>query len=113
MVKLITICLIFLSISAVSAQAVYEVKELGTQYSQAQIDQAFGSADFCGFVKTSIPTEIVLNDGAKIELFPVNDQPNMDQSCAQLDNFVFPDATWKISSTGIVVRSLGGLYIKK
>ena len=113
MVKIITLSMIFFSASYVSAQTIYEVKEVGSQYTQTQIDQAFGSADFCGYIKTSIRTKIELNDGTKIEFLPISEQPNLDPSCAQADNYVFPDATWKISSTGIVVRQLGGLYIKK
>lgn len=105
--------MIFFSASYASAQTIYEVKEIGNQYTQTQIDQAFGTADFCGYVKTTIRTEIELNDGTKIELLPISQQPNLDQSCAQADNHVFPDATWKISSTGIVVRQMGGLFIKK
>lgn len=105
--------MIFFSASYASAQTIYEVKEVGSQYTQAQIDQAFMAADFCGYVKSTIRTEIELNDGTKIELLPINEQPNLDASCAQADNYVFPDATWKISSTGIVVHQMGGLYIKK
>ena len=112
MVKIITLSLIFFSASYISAQTLYEVTELGSQYSQAQIDQAFGSADFCGYVRSSARAEIILNDGTKIELLPISEQPNLDSSCAQADDFVFPDATWKISSTGIVLRQLSGLYVK-
>ena len=105
--------MIFFSASYVSAQTIYEVKEVGSQYTLSVIDQAFNSADFCGYVRTSVRTQIELIDGTKIELLPINEQPNLDQSCAQADNYVFPDATWKISSTGIVVRQMGGLYVKK
>jgi hypothetical protein len=85
------------------SQNYYQVKTLGTDYSQVQIDQAFASADFCGSHKVSDRRELTFNDGTVIELLGSTELATIDSSCAQPDSFVFADAVWSISGSHLIM----------
>jgi hypothetical protein len=65
------------------SQNYYQVKVLGVDYTQIQIDQAFASADFCGSHKYSERRELTFNDGTVIELLGSTELATIDSSCSQ------------------------------
>jgi hypothetical protein len=90
------------------AQSTFEIKKVGSQYSSSQITAAFASADFCGFYFKNKNHIIKLDDGAEILLLGEMQSSGfvMEQACYVADDKIFPEASWSISPTGIIVRKL-------
>lgn len=107
--KSLLLILAFIGIGSMYSfgQSNYEIKTLGTSYSVQQIEAAFGSAQWCGFIYLDKRNVIQLNDGSVIELLSANETSEKeDQSCIASDATVFQSAVWSISTTGKVVRKL-------
>ncbi|MFT5778265.1 MAG: hypothetical protein ACI837_001221 [Crocinitomicaceae bacterium] len=85
------------------SQNYYQVKVLGVDYTQIQIDQAFASADFCGSHKYSERRELTFNDGTVIELLGSTELATIDSSCSQPNDFIFSDAVWSISGSHLIM----------
>jgi hypothetical protein len=90
------------------AQETYEIKKVGSQYTTSEINAAFASADFCGFYFKNKNHIIKLDDGAEILLLGEMQSSGfvMEQACYVADDKIFPEASWSISPTGIIVRKL-------
>jgi len=104
MKKIITLGLIIFSASYISAQTIYEVKELGTDYSQSQIDQAFATANFCGFYYSSENRVLNFDDGAVIELKNATDLPAVDSGCFIKKQVAHMNEIWRLSDDGHLLR---------
>jgi hypothetical protein len=85
------------------SQNYYQVKTLGTNYTQIEIDQAFAAADFCGAYKYSDRRELTFNDGTVVELLGSTELATIDASCSQPDDFIFADGVWSISGTHLIM----------
>ena len=93
-------------------QSNYEIISTGDEYSEQQITDAFGSANFCGFFFINNRNIIVLNDGSIIELMSSAESDQITVECSRVDEYIFPDAVWSISESGKVVRKLSYSPIK-
>lgn len=113
MKKLIAFTAMIFLFSIGWSQTTFEIKSLGSNYSTQQIEQAFGSADFCGFFYQGKRNIITLDDGAVIELLGKDENNALSASCVKEDDFEYPSAVWSISASGKVMRKMDVLYPKK
>jgi hypothetical protein len=109
--KYILSILIFALNSSFSfSQTTFEIKQLGTNYTQEQITQTFSIADFCGAYFVSKRNSIQLNDGAIVELKSQSELANsgitLPQSCVLADTIVYHSAAWSISAEGRLMKGL-------
>jgi hypothetical protein len=102
MKNLLSFLIIALSSSFSIGQTTFEIKQLGTQYTQEEITQTFSSADFCGAYFVAKRNSIQLNDGAVVELKSQGELESsgitMAPSCFMQDHVVYHTATWSISN---------------
>ena len=102
MKNLLSFLIIALSSSFSFSQTTFEIKQLGTQYTQEEITQTFSAADFCGAYFVSKRNSIELNDGAVIELKSQNELEDsgitMPPGCFLQDQVIYHSATWSISN---------------
>ncbi len=107
---ILSILIFALSSSFSFSQTTFEIKQLGTNYTQEQITQTFSSADFCGAHFVSKRNSIQLNDGAIIELRSQSEMANsatpIPLSCVLADNSIYHSATWSISPEGRLMKGL-------
>ena len=106
---LLSFLIIALSSSFSFSQTTFEIKQLGTQYTQEEITQTFSSADFCGAYFFSKRNSIQLNDGAIVELKSQSELEGsgitMAPSCFLQDQAVYHTATWSISN-GLLMKAV-------
>lgn len=99
---LLSFLIIALCSSFSFSQTTFEIKHLGTQYTQEEITQTFSDADFCGAYFVSKRNSIQLNDGAVIELKSQGEMESsgilMPPSCFLQDQVIYHTATWSISN---------------
>lgn len=104
---ILTIFIVFIGFIGTS-QSNYTIKTVGNKYSENQIKSAFDNADFCGFYFKNKNHIIKLDDGSEILLIGEMQSSGfvMEQTCYVADDKIFPEASWSISPTGIIVRKL-------
>jgi len=99
---LLSFLIIALSNTFSFSQTTFEIKQLGTQYTQEEITQTFSGADFCGAYFVAKRNSIQLNDGAVVELKSQSELESsgitMAPSCFLQDQEVYHTATWSISN---------------
>jgi len=110
MIKTLTTLILFLCCAQSFGQSTFEIKQLGTQYSQELITQTFSSADFCGSYFVSKRNIIQLNDGTLVELKSQSELQSsgiaMPPSCFLQDHIVYHPAIWGISSSGLLMKGV-------
>ncbi len=84
-------------------QGYYEVKTLGTTYSEAEIQTAFNSADFCGSHYATQRFLITLDDGSEVELLAANEITGFSENCVLAETANLPDCTYAINA-GTIIR---------
>lgn len=94
--------LVLLTFTAKS-QANYEILSLGTTYTEADIQNAFSTADFCGSHYQNQRFLIVFDDGAQVELLSASELPHLSAGCILSDNAIIPSCTHSVAN-GIVNR---------
>jgi hypothetical protein len=100
MKKLSLIC-IGLLFTAFGFSQSYEITSLGSQYSAAEIDAAFVTANLCNSSFKTKDREITLDDGAILS-FKAN------SSCGNEDSHVYEPVTFSINGTTLLI---GHTYI--
>jgi hypothetical protein len=109
MKNLLSFLIIALSSSFSFSQTTFEIKQLGTQYTQEQIAQSFSNADFCGAYFISKRNSIQLNDGAIVELKSQSELEGsgiaMPDSCFLQDQVVYHPGTWAIAN-GLLMKGV-------
>lgn len=93
------------------SQNYYEIRNVGTIYSEELIRSAFNNANLCGYYYADERRVIVLDDKTEIVLYAANENEGISQNCIVP---VKPDnAIYKISESGIVVRILPTTGVKQ
>jgi hypothetical protein len=99
---LLSILIIVLGSKMSYGQSTFEIKQLGTQYTQEEITKTFSSADFCGAYFVSKRNSIQVNDGAIVELKSQSELAgigiSMPSSCFLQDHVIYNSAIWSISN---------------
>jgi len=95
-------------ITVTYSQTNYQVISLGSNYSMEQIEASLDAADLCGFYYSNERRALYFDDGAIAHLFKKSEAPFLASSC-----FIFKeedtndyDDTWKISTSGHLVRRI-------
>lgn len=109
MKNLLVFCLLFCATSFANGQSLFEIKQLGTTYTTAQINAAFLPADFCGAFFSSTRNELVLNDGAIVQLKSKQElvdagQWNYGAFCSISDGEVYYESVWSIDPDGHLLK---------
>jgi len=99
----VTACLLMLSLMSYS-QGYYEIKTLGGSYSAETINNAFSTANFCGYHKSSERNLIVFNDGTEVELFSADEIQNFNSNCILVASVDTPICEYSIVS-GVIMRA--------
>lgn len=81
-----------------TAQQSFEIKALGTNYSEAQMLAAFNSADFCGSHYANDRFLIVFDDGSEVELLSASELPQLSESCILPANAKIPECTYSLTN---------------
>lgn len=74
----------------------YQIESIGSTYTQAEIDLAFSSIDWCERSYKNKSRELLLDDGAKVIILPSNG------SCGQEDTFLFTESSYAIRGEYLV-----------
>lgn len=89
-------------------QTNYEITELGTSYSQQEIEVSLNAANLCGFHYSDERRSLYFNDGAVVQLFKKDESVSLDDNCfivkgANVNDY---DNTWEISASGHLIRRI-------
>lgn len=108
MKKIVVSSLMILLSAFVFSQSSYEIKKTGTQYTAAQLNAAFASADFCGSYFQTKRNLIVFNDGSEVELKSktelVNEGITLFEGCFLTDDTHFFKSIWSLSANGMIMK---------
>lgn len=88
------------------SQTNYEVTNVGSTYTEAQLLNALNGANMCGYYYQDAPRVLYFNDGSLVELKKASDIPNLDSSCI---TDVYPnhaEEIWEIASNGYLVKRM-------
>lgn len=92
-----------------NSSSLYEIISLGTQYSTSEIESALDNANLCGLHLQNERNTLVLNDGAKINIFSANELSDsaiiIEPNCV-IENMV-QNISWSISSGSLLRRVEG------
>ena len=80
----------------------YTVVSLGTNYSIQDINAAFSTANLCNNIYKDIRRDIVLDDGAVLQLFSASELGNA-QGCGLDSSIQFKEEQWGISPNGKII----------
>ena len=79
----------------------FQIENLGTTYTQQEIETAFSGANLCGQMFETQSRSITLDDGAKLTLLP--------NSCGHADGTDLTPVTWAIRSNKVILAQEGEL----
>jgi hypothetical protein len=96
---------------------VFEIKSVGSHYSQEQIISAFNQADFCGSFFSAQRNSITLADGSIVELLNreelENKGINLQDNCFLPDNTIYYGAIWSITPEGFLMKGMNAYSTEK
>ena len=101
--------LLFSSSFSFAQKDFFEIKTLGTKYTENDLSVAMKKADWCGYFNSNSRFKINFDDGAIIELlagkedFDIKNQ--FDQNCFQTE-LMEDKGMFKIHESGILVKML-------
>lgn len=98
--KYILIILTSLCLNLAAFSQSYQIEQLGSNYSQSEIDLAFGTVNWCERSYKNKVREIVLDDGAIVHVLPAT------IGCGQEDEFSFAQQTYAIRGAHLVMGQI-------
>jgi hypothetical protein len=105
MTKIYLILLLtFVGNNHLNAQTNFEIKSLGTSYSEVEINNAMLNAEWCKYYYSSERRELNFDDGAIVELKKQSELFGVDPSCVIEKNPTHDNNIWQISSSGKLIR---------
>lgn len=104
---IVSFSMILLSVF-VFGQNSFEIKKIGTQYTESQINSAFTTADFCGSYFQTKRNLLVFNDGSEVELKSktelLNEGISLSESCFLSDETHYFKSIWSIAANGMIMK---------
>jgi len=113
MTKLYLILLLtIVSSNPLNAQNNFEIKSLGSSYSEIEINNAMHGAEWCKYYYSNERRVLNFDDGAIIELKKQSELSGVHPSCFIEKNPTHENNIWQISSSGKLVRRVPTLLNK-
>lgn len=82
----------------------YSIIDIGTSYSQTDIENALNDANLCGFFYINEKRKMLFDDGTIVELKSSEELNDLDQGCFIPKSPAHKDEFWKIASNGHLLR---------
>lgn len=84
----------------------YQITNLGTTYSQQQIEASINGADLCGFYYQTSERELHFNDGTVVTIFAANSLQGISGSCISPQYVNHQNEIWEIAANGYLIRRI-------
>lgn len=105
--KAILTATLFLFLTGTSfSQNNYEVTNVGSMYSEAQLLDALNNANMCGYYYSDTPRVLYFNDGSTVQLAKATDLSNLDSSCVTDEFPNHQEEIWEIASNGFLIKRM-------
>ncbi len=108
--KIITFLFLFISSSiSFSQKQFFEIKKLGSKYTENDLSVAMKKADWCGYFNSASRLILNFDDGTVVELLSGEEdfdlKNELNKNCFQIE-VIEDKALFKIHESGILVKML-------